>query len=239
MATSTLKGRTALVTGGTRGIGAAIAARLQAEGADVVITGRNAVETRPGIQYRAADFVDRPALEAFARRLRDEKVDILVNNAGINVIAPFERIDVADFDRIQSVNVRAPFLLCQAVVPWMSKQGWGRIVNIGSVFGIVSKEQRAAYSASKFALDGLTTALAAEVASSGVLANCVSPGFIETDLTLRVLGAEGMAEMTAKVPMKRLGKPEEVAALVAWLAGPDNTFISGQNIVIDGGFCRV
>ncbi len=112
-------------------------------------------------------------------------------------------------------------------------------MNIASVFGIVSKEQRAAYSASKFALDGLTTALAAEVASSGVLANCVSPGFIETDLTQRILGAEGLAEMRAKVPMKRLGRPEEVAALVVWLAGPDNTYISGQNIVIDGGFSRV
>src|SRR5260370_13248585 len=168
MSTNTLKGRSALVTGATRGIGSAIAAGLQAEGADVVVTGRTAVE-RPGIQCLTVDFEDRAALEAFARQVRDEKFDILVNNAGINAIAPFERIDVGDFDRVQQVNVRAPLLLCQALVPRMRKQGWGRIVNIASVFGVVSKEQRASYSASKFALDGLTAALAAEVAASGVL----------------------------------------------------------------------
>jgi NAD(P)-dependent dehydrogenase (short-subunit alcohol dehydrogenase family) len=124
------------------------------------------------------------------------------------------------------------------VVPAMRERGWGRIVNISSIWGTISREQRGAYSASKFALDGLTAALAAEVARDGVLANCVSPGFIDTELTRTVLGEDGIAELMAQVPARRLGSPAEVAAFVAWLAGPENTYVSGQNLVIDGGFSR-
>ena len=127
----------------------------------------------------------------------------------------------------------------RAVAPAMAARGWGRIVNIASIFGKVSKEFRASYSASKFALDGMSAALAAEVAATGVLVNCVSPGVIDTELTRRVLGEDGIRELASRVPQGRLGRPEEVAALVAWLAGPENTYVSGQNIAIDGGFTRV
>lgn len=235
-----LEGRNALVTGGTRGIGEAIALRLIHEGCRVLVTGTQPDGRGPsGSCYRAINFADRGATEAFAAELQNLELDILVNNAGINKIGAFELIDLGDFDRILEVNLRAAFLCCRAVLPGMRRRRWGRIVNIASIFGIVSKELRASYSASKFALDGMTAALAAEVAVDGVLANCVSPGFIETDLTKRVLGETGIKELTSRVPMRRLGKPEEVAALVAWLTGPENTFISGQNIVIDGGFTRV
>ena len=237
---SALAGRVALVTGGTRGIGEAIARRLQRDGAHVVVTGAAPTgEGPPGCEFRRADFSDEHATETFVSDIAELGVDILVNNAGINSIAPFEAIPLDDFDRIQRVNVRAPFVLCKAVLPQMKRKGWGRIVNIASVFGIISREQRGAYSASKFALDGLTAALAAEVASEGVLANCVSPGFIETDLTRRVLGADGMAEVASRIPMRRLGTPNEVASLVAWLVSEENSYVSGQNFVIDGGFTRV
>jgi NAD(P)-dependent dehydrogenase (short-subunit alcohol dehydrogenase family) len=224
----------ALVSGGTRGIGAAIAARLRADGVDVVITGTRAAE---GV--RAVDFADVAATRAFADALAREDFDILVNNAGINKIGPFETLDPDDFARIQQVNVTAPFLLMRALVPGMRRRGWGRIVNVTSIFGVVSKEQRAPYSASKFALDGMTAALAAEVAADGVLANCVSPGFIDTELTRTILGEQGIADLVARVPMKRLGRAEEIANFVAWLCGEENTYISGQNLVIDGGFTRV
>ncbi len=121
----------------------------------------------------------------------------------------------------------------------MRERGWGRVVNVTSVFGVVSKEQRASYSTSKFGLDGMTAALAAEVASDGVLVNSVAPGFVATDMTRKVLGAEGMRQMAARVPAGRLAEPPEIAALVGWLAGPENTYVSGQRIVIDGGFTRV
>lgn len=233
-------GRRALVTGGTRGIGAAIAERLLRDGVSVTVTG-----TRPGgkgpdgAAYLPVDLSDRAAVAAFAADLGDAGYDILVNNAGINKIAKFHEIQPDDFDRIHEVNLRSAFLLCRAVVPGMQQRGYGRIINITSIFSVVSKEQRASYSASKFGLDGLTAALSAEVARDGILANCVSPGFVDTALTRGILGAAGMAELAARVPMQRFAQPAEIAALVAWLAGPENTYVSGQNIVIDGGFTRV
>jgi len=235
-----LNGHRALITGVTGGIGDALARQFISDGAEVIGTGsRPDWSAVPGVQYERVDFHDRSATEQFAARLSGLDVDILVNCAGINAVGPFAEINPADFDRVIEVNLRVPFLLCRAVLPAMYRRGWGRIVNIGSVFGKVAKEGRGPYSASKFGLDGMTAALAAEVAPLGVLANTVSPGFIDTNLTRRVLGDTGIAEMTRKVPMGRLGTPEEVAVLVAWLASPNNTFISGQNIAIDGGFTRV
>jgi 3-oxoacyl-[acyl-carrier protein] reductase len=116
---------------------------------------------------------------------------------------------------------------------------WGRIVNISSIWGSISKEYRSAYSSSKFGLDGMTASLAAEVSSMGILANSVSPGFIDTDLTRQILGEKGIDEIQANIPIKRLGKPHEIASFVSWLVSNENSYISGQNIMIDGGFTRV
>lgn len=227
------------MTGGARGIGRAIVERLHADGAQVLVTGRRrAAGGLDGFEYRGVDFADSSALESFAEDARDWAPDVLVNNAGVNKLSPFAEIEPDDFDRIQAVNVRAPMLLCRAVVPGMRERGWGRIVNIASIWSVVSRAGRGSYSASKFALDGLTAALAAEVAADGVLANCVSPGVVDTELTRSVLGEEGIARLVADVPAGRLARPEEIAALVVWLAGPENTFVSAQNIVIDGGFSR-
>lgn len=232
--------RKALVTGGTQGIGRAIAERLCADGLDVTVTGVSPDGAGPkACAYLAVDFADTAQTEAFAARVGQAGFSILVNNAGINKISPFAEIAPEDFERIQKINVTAPFRLIKAVLPHMQAEGWGRIITISSIWGRISKAQRGAYSTSKFAVDGMTAALAAEVAGQGILANCVAPGFIDTELTRTVLGEQGIAELVKQVPAGRLGRPQEIAALVSWLVGDENTFISGQNIVIDGGFTRV
>jgi NAD(P)-dependent dehydrogenase (short-subunit alcohol dehydrogenase family) len=236
-----LEGLTALVTGATRGIGAAIAERLASEGATVVVTGTGPSGSGPaGTDYYTVDLSDRAAADRFADVVAATiRPDILVNNAGINVVAPFSEVAPSDFDRVHDVNLRAPFLLCQAVLRPMRDRHWGRIVNVTSIFSVVSRAGRASYSASKFGLDGMTAAMAVEVAADGVLVNCVAPGFVDTDLTRRTLGDQGIAELIGKVPIGRLARTEEIAALVAWLASRENTYLTAQNIVIDGGFVRV
>lgn len=235
-----LADRLAFVTGATRGIGYAIAERLIAEGARVIATGTSPKGEGPqGSDYMAANFDDDAATRALSTKIADYGPDILINCAGVNTVAQFEDIDERDLEHMYRVNLLAPMLLCRAVVPGMRERGWGRIVNISSIWGKIARSGRAGYAATKFGLDGMTAALAAEVAADGVLANCVSPGFIATDMTRRNLGEEGIARLVAEVPVGRLGQPDEVAAFVAWLAGPENTYISGQNIAIDGGFTRV
>ena len=129
-------------------------------------------------------------------------------------------------------------VFCQSAISGMKYRGWGRIVNISSVFSKVGKDSRAPYSSSKFALDGLTLSLAIEHAAAGILANCVSPGFVDTEMTQRILGADGIRDVLKSVPIGRLAQPGEIARLVLWLAGEENTYVTGQNIAIDGGFTR-
>lgn len=230
----------AVVTGTTRGIGYAIAERLTRDGLDVIGTGTGKEAKCPeGVSFMQVDFLDDKSVNEFLDFLTNEKIDVLVNNAGINKIGKFAEIDIADFDKILRVNLRAPFLFCQAVVPYMKKNEWGRIINITSIFGTITKELRASYSSSKFGLDGMTAALSAEVAEFGILANSVAPGFIDTDLTRNVLGRQGMKELADKIPAKRVGNVDEIASLVSWLASEENTYLSGQNLIIDGGFSRV
>lgn len=230
-----------LVTGATRGIGRAIAEAFRAEGAWVIGTGTGEAVAGDDIcnEYFRADFTDLDQIRACADFIRQAEPDVLVNNAGINKNAPFVEIAPEDFRSIQQVNVFAPFMLCQAAIPSMKRKGWGRIVNVSSIWGKISMAHRASYSASKFALDGMTVALAAEHAADGIVANSIAPGFIDTDLTRRMLGDAGIQALVSKVPAKRLGQVEEIARLVLWLASEENTFISGQNIAIDGGFTRV
>ncbi len=232
--------RRVFVTGASRGIGRSIAMAFREQGAWVA--GSRTVDAEPDDachHWVVADFARDTEIERCAQAVQSLRIDVLVNCAGINKIAPFIEIAPEDFRRIQQVNVYAPFRLCQAALPAMLEQRWGRIVNISSVWGKVSKEFRASYSSSKFALDGLTLALAAEHGSQGVLANCVAPGFIDTELTRTVLGEEGIRAMCQGVPLKRLGAPDEIARLVLWLASEENTYMNGQNLAIDGGFTRV
>ena len=233
-------GRLAVVTGGTRGIGRATAERLRDGGARVLVTGTKPEGPVPeGCDYRVADFGDEVSTEDFAAHLRSLRPAILVNNAGVTNPQPFGDIEAEEFQRVHRINLVAPLVLSRAVLAGMREARWGRIVNVGSMWGVVSKVGRATYSSSKFGLAGMTAALAAEVAADGILANCVAPGFVETDLIAAWSTEEERAALAAQVPMKRLAQPAEIAAFIAWLCSPENSYISGQQLVIDGGYTMV
>jgi NAD(P)-dependent dehydrogenase (short-subunit alcohol dehydrogenase family) len=234
-------GKRILVTGASRGIGQAIARAFRDEGGWVAgtRTGPTSVGSDSCQEWFDADFSERAQIDRCAEYVMSGDFDILVNNAGFNRNASFTDIDPADFLEMHQVNVFAPFRLCQAAIPAMKTKGWGRIVNISSIWGKISMANRAAYSATKFALDGLTLALAAEHTAHGIIANSIAPGFIDTELTRRMLGDEGIRLLVSRVPANRLGQPDEIAKLVMWLSSEENTFVAGQNIPIDGGFTRV
>lgn len=228
-----------LVTGATKGIGQAIAEKFKSQGWSVIGAGSKYIPLPNYLDYYLnCDFSNSKDLKNFCEIIKLQKIDTLVNNAGINIVSSFLSIKEEDFEKIHQVNLFAPFLISQSVIPNMLKSKWGRIVNISSIWGKKSRTGRASYSASKFGIDGLTVAMADEFASQGILCNCVAPGFIDTEMTWKNLGQTGVEKILEQVPIKRLAKVEEVADLVYYLGSDNNTFISGQNIAIDGGFTR-
>jgi 3-oxoacyl-[acyl-carrier protein] reductase len=227
-----------LVTGTSRGIGRAIAQEFARNGAHVFGTATSESSHSEFEGFCVADFSTRAGIQQCVEFVGEIQPDIVINNAGINSPASFESIDSDRFLEIQQVNVLAPMEICRAAIPFMVANSWGRIVNISSVWSKISKEHRAPYSASKFALDGLTLALAIEYAQHNVLANCVAPGFVDTDMTRGILGDDGIKNLLKNVPIGRLAQPDEIAKFVVWLASENNTYITGQNIAVDGGFTR-
>jgi len=224
-----------LVTGATRGIGKSIAGLFHLRGHKVIGTGTpGTVKPNYLDYYLEADFTKKDQVESLASIISDLQIDVLVNNAGINRIKPFLEITPDDWNDQHMVNVYAPYRFCQAALPHMIENG-GHIVNIASVWSKISKSGRAAYSANKFALEGMTKSLAAEFGCHNIRINCVSPGFIDTDLTRENLGETGIKKILERVPINRLGNPADISEYVYWLC-IQNNYITGQNIVIDGGF---
>ena len=224
------KGRTAVVTGGLQGIGAAIAKRLEVSGATVRIWD---VAARAG----AVDVSDAGAVErAAAKALADlGKIDVLVNNAGIaGLNLPTTEYPVEEWERVLKINLSSQFLCCRAVAPHMVKAKYGRIVNIASIAGKEGNPNAAAYSASKAGVIALTKSLGKELAQTGVLVNCVTPAAARTAIFDQVT-REHIDYMLSKIPMNRFVTVDEIAALVCWLASEDCTFSTGAVFDISGG----
>ena len=238
--------RVALVTGASRGIGRAIAKRLASDGLHVVLVARDQsrldevlseIEADGGVgESRTCDLGDPASLEAMMESVLSDRgrLDVLVNNAGINRDGLILRMSDEDFDEVLSVNLRATFITCRAVARSMMRGRWGRIINISSVTGLVGNPGQANYAAAKAGMVGMTKTLAKELGSKGITANVVAPGFIETDMT-EAMSSEILAEAAKRLPLRRLGRPEEIAHAVAYLASEDAGYVTGQVLTVDGG----
>jgi 3-oxoacyl-[acyl-carrier protein] reductase len=238
-----LTGRTALVTGSTRGIGRAIAETLSAAGARVAVVGRDqarASEVAQAISTEArgfaCDVADIASVTALIEAVEKEfgAIDILVNNAGLTRDNIVFRMKDEDWDTVLDANLRGAFVAIRAASRGMMKRRWGRIVNIASVVGLVGNKGQANYAASKAGLIGLTKSVAKELASRNILANVVAPGFIETDMTA-ALPDEAKKTLFTQIPLERLGTPSDIANVVAFLASDASSYITGQVFVVDGG----
>jgi 3-hydroxybutyrate dehydrogenase len=242
-----LSGRTALVTGGASGIGAACARELASRGATVTVAdlddvGAKAVADEIGGKVWAVDLLDVGALEDLAL-----ETDVLVNNAGVQHVSPITEFPPERFRFIMRLMVEAPFLLIRAALPHMYAQNFGRIVNISSVHGIRASEYKVAYVAAKHALEGLSKVTALEGAPHGVTSNCVNPGYVRTPLVSKQIADQAkvhnipedkvIADILLKESaIKRLAEPEEVAALAGWLASPAAGMVTGASYIMDGGW---
>lgn len=242
-----LEGKVALITGGSRGIGRAIALRLAQEGAFVYINFQTneaaAIDTLKSVEDAGGrgkmiqcDVSDFQAVQVMIKTVIHEngKLDILVNNAGITIDSIMARAKERDWDRMMNTNLKGTFNCCQAVTRQMMKQRWGRIINITSVVAQAGNAGQAGYASSKAGIIGLTKSLAKELGSRNICINAIAPGFIETDM-IQALTAADKQMIKDQIPLGRFGKPEDVSSMVSFLASEDASYMTGQVIGINGG----
>lgn len=245
-----LDGRTALVTGGTKGLGRSMAAGFVEAGAQIIVVSRHAEEAAAVAQELAAhggtrcagygaDVTDPAQVEVLVSRALAEfgQVDILVNNAGINIRGPIEELSVESFEVVQAVNVRGPWLMCRALAPHFKAQRYGRVINIGSMLSVVGMADRTPYAASKGALLQLTRVLALEWARYGVTVNAMLPGPFATEMNLPILeNPEVYQSFISRIPLGRWGELEEIQGLALFLASDASSFVTGAAVAVDGGY---
>lgn len=252
MTTQDLKGRNALITGASRGLGRAMAIALAGQGANLILVARDkekldsvAAEVRAAgstASTHVADITQEDQVLALEKEISSTfgKVQILINNAGTNLRKDLTDFTLAEWRLVQDTNVTSAFLMCRSFVPHMKGTGYGRIVNMTSIMAHVSMPQRTLYSSTKFALLGLTKALALELATHGITVNGISPGPFATEMNTPILNnPELNAAFVAKIPVGRWGKVEEVGALACFLCSEGAGFITGTDILIDGGWCAM
>ncbi len=248
-----LEGRRALVTGAGSGLGRQMALALAEAGAELIICGRrvdaleeSAAQIRqinPAVTVIPTDITDEPQVQAL--RERAGQVDILVNNAGIAKLGDWTQVSLEDWRALMATNVDAPFRLCQVFAPPMMERGWGRIVNVSSIYGKVGGDPSRypgvawdvpAYFTSKHALHGITHYLAPRLAPHGVCINSLSPGMFPSEQTYKVLGPQVVERLIDGTPMKRLGTDDDLKAAIVFMVSPGAKFFTGQDVVVDGGW---
>jgi NAD(P)-dependent dehydrogenase (short-subunit alcohol dehydrogenase family) len=244
-----LTGKVALVTGGSKGLGKAMARGLAEAGADIIISSRHENELRPALddilkgaprrgKYIVADMSQRADVARLAKTALDAlgRVDILINNAGTNKPEPIDAINDANWDEVLQINLTSIMALTRALVPQMKERRWGRIIHISSVMGFISKEGRHAYSATKTALIGLARSMALDLGPFGITVNCIAPGPFLTDLPMGLLSAEEKKTFAARTALGRWGNPEELIGPALLMASNAGSYITGTTLVVDGGW---
>jgi len=244
-----LTGKTALVTGGSKGLGKAMARGLAEAGADIVISSRHEEELKPALDeilhgtgrrgaYIVADMAKRDDVSRLAGEALKKlgRIDILINNAGTNIPQPVDEIKDADWDRVLEINLNSIMALTRAIVPQMKERKWGRIIHISSIMGIISKGGRNAYSVTKSALIGFARASAIDLGPFGITVNCIAPGPFLTDLPGKLLSQAEKDEFSKMTVMNRWGEPSELVGPALLLASDAGSYITGETLVVDGGF---
>lgn len=245
-----LEGKKALVTGGTRGIGKAIAAAFAKNGASVIIFGTNeekaklavkefkaqAISAEQSFDYKIVNVADHNRVMEAVEEIHKKwpKLDVVVNCAGVTRDNFLMKMSEQDWDEVLDVNLKSVYNICHAIIKPMLKARYGKIINITSVIGLTGNAGQVNYSASKFGLVGFTRSLAIELAKRGICVNCIAPGFIDTDMTSALTEAQ-KEEILKKVPMQKLGKPEDIADAALFLASSMSDYVTGQVITVDGG----
>ena len=244
-----LSGKVALVTGGSKGIGMAMAHGLAEAGADIVINSRSREEVEAAMRRIlagtgrrghcvVADLYNRGDTMKLAKEALEVmcRVDIIINNAGTNIVNPVDKIVDEDWDRLLELNLTAPMILVRELAGQMKERNWGRVVNISSIFGLCAKEERGSYSATKSGLIGITRTMAQELAPWGITANAIAPGPISTPLTDRLVQGELRAYFDSMMPLGRWGTPEDLVGPLLLLASDAGSFITGTTLTVDGGW---
>jgi NAD(P)-dependent dehydrogenase (short-subunit alcohol dehydrogenase family) len=244
-----LTGKVALVTGGSKGLGKAMARGLAEAGADIVISSRHENELRPALEeilrgtdrkgrFVVADMSKRDQVQALAKTALDQmgRVDILVNNAGTNKPQAIDVIADADWDNVLEINLSSVMVLSRSLVPQMKERRWGRIIHISSVMGFLSKEKRNIYSATKAALIGLARSMALDLGPYGITVNCIAPGPFLTDLPMSILSEAEKKTFADHTALGRWGEPRELVGPALLLASDAGSYITGETLVVDGGF---
>lgn len=217
--------RKALITGGSRGIGTATAHLLRQRGYEVYTP-----------THSELDLTSKESIDAFCRANAEVTFDVLINNAGLNDINPVDQIVEEEMLAMMQVNLIAPLRLIRGIVPNMKRQKFGRIVNIGSIWGVAGKPGRVVYAATKHGVHGITQTLAVELAPYNILVNTVCPGFTLTELTRKNNTPEQIQSISDFIPLGRMAEPEEQAKAICFLVSDDNTYITGQQLAVDGGY---
>jgi len=244
-----LTGKVALVTGGSKGLGKAMARGLVEAGADVVISSRHEGELQAALHdilqgtnrrghYFVSDVSKREETQRLAQNALEKmgRIDILVNNAGTNIPQPIDEIKDEDWDRVMEINLNSIMVLTRALVPQMKQRRWGRVVHISSIMGYVSNYGRNIYSATKSALIGFARASALDLGRFGVTVNCIAPGPFLTELPARLLSEQDKQRFATRTAMGRWGEPAELVGPLLLLASDAGSYITGETIVVDGGF---